>query len=230
MPSDFFLMPLAHKRRLKISNSIPRSAFHEKFFLNGLLSMSWDEEADLSFKVTILGDAGVGKSCIVNRRCDGTYLDLGPMTVGVATKTTLVKVGRQTIELKIWDTAGQEQYSSLVPMFCRGTEVCVLVADVTRPDTIAHLPRWREHLQKTGADPPVVIALNKADLVSGLTLSQFEEKLGKCDATILVSAKTSFNVDLLFMTCARLAAARKAKTFSKEGESPALVEEKGKCC
>jgi GTPase SAR1 family protein len=83
--------------------------------------MSWNEKADVSFKVTVLGDSGVGKTSVVLRRCEGTLTSITVRRQSAfPQQSTIVKIGRTNVELKLWDTAGQEQYSSLVPMFCRG--------------------------------------------------------------------------------------------------------------
>jgi small GTP-binding protein len=124
--------------------------------------------------------------------------------VGVASQSTIVKVGRTHVELKIWDTAGQEQYSSLVPMFCRGTQLSILVGDLSRPETIAHLSNWRECLFNSGCRPPIVAALNKCDLCPDADADKYEAELSIADAVVMVSAKTAFNIDHLFGTCAKM--------------------------
>jgi small GTP-binding protein len=191
--------------------------------------MAWNDRAYLTFKVTAFGDAGVGKTCIVNRQCDGSYIDEIPMTVRVAAKTTRVTIGRQTVELKIWDSAGEEHCSSLVPMFCRGTEVCVLVADLTRPDTIEPLTRWHGHITSAGLNPQFFAALNKTDLVSDPNLTPFEDQLKSREVTNFVSAKTSFKINLLFITCAQLAVVGSGSKTSSEGIPVIVTSERQSC-
>jgi small GTP-binding protein len=192
---------------------------------------AWSEEADVSYKVILLGDTGVGKTCLVNRRCERQFPERVPMTVGVSTKATLVKVGRATVELKLWDTAGQEQYSSLVPMFCRNTEACILVADVSRGGTVANLERWRRILADSGSDPPIVVAFNKCDLADDCVLAGYKDVIDAFGTVVLVSAKTGFNVDLLFHTCAKLAFEKGQTHKIEQASSPREAgAADGRCC
>jgi small GTP-binding protein len=193
------------------------------------VSGAWSEEAEFSYKVILLGDTGVGKTCLVNRRCDSTFTDRVPMTVGVSTKATLVKVGRATVELKLWDTAGQEQYHSLVPMFCRNTEACILVADVTREGTVNNLARWQGILMESGSDPPIIVAFNKCDLADDNALAKYADVIESFTTVMLVSAKNGFNVDLLFHTCAKLAF-EKNQTQRVEHVTPGDDGSGGGCC
>jgi 50S ribosomal subunit-associated GTPase HflX len=89
-------------------------------------------------------------------------------------------------------------------MFCRGTEPCLFIADLSRPDSIEHLTRWQGHLMNADCNQPIVLALNKMDLLQNPDLSLFEEQLSRYNAMILMSAKTSYNIDFLFMTLAKL--------------------------
>jgi 50S ribosomal subunit-associated GTPase HflX len=96
------------------------------------------------------------------------------------------------------------------------------VADLSRRESIEHLTIWQNQLINAGGCPPIVLALNKVDLIPSPDLSAFEEQFSQYNATILVSAKTSSNIRLLFVTLARVALERKDNKLSTEKD---IVEE-----
>jgi small GTP-binding protein len=163
----------------------------------------WEVKVDRSFKLILLGESGVGKTSIVNRRCYHNFSDRTILTVGVASVSTIVEMRHLKIELKIWDTPGWEQYSSPIPMFCRNTDICLLVIDATRLETIENLGKWEGFLAEVGCHPPKIIVFNKLDLAPGLnpcTHPRVMELAASYERHVLVSAKCGMNVDELFRT------------------------------
>lgn len=161
-----------------------------------------------AFKLILLGDAGVGKTSIVNRRCYGKFDDKLAMTVGVSSVSTLVQVSGRNIELKIWDTAGQEQYTALIPMFSRNSNVCVLVADATNPATLSNLAKWEDILHQSECNPPIIVAVNKTDLVTDMDskIEEIsEEVMTRFSRVVFVSAKNGSGIDILFRMAGDLA-------------------------
>lgn len=184
-----------------------------------------------SFKVIILGTTGVGKTCLAVRQCKEQYrTDIAP-TTGTAHFRTLVKVDGQEVELKIWDTAGQEQFASLVPMYARGSHVCILVGAMDSAASIAELDSWREKLTDYGEQPPVVVAVNKADLAetADFAWDEVRETLQeKYDHVFLVSAKTGYFVEELF-GCAAKQALEYSIKIHPSGPELADTDQK-RCC
>jgi small GTP-binding protein len=169
---------------------------------------------DFRFKLILMGDAGVGKSSIVDRRCYDDFSERHPGTIGIESCTTVVKLSGVTIEFRIWDTAGQEQYSSLIPMFTRNTDVCILVADANNRQSVDSLPKWESILQETGDRAPIIVAINKIDLIQDknhLKTIVFGTTDVKYENVIFVSAKTGSQIDLLF----RMAAEQALAAFEK---------------
>jgi small GTP-binding protein len=159
------------------------------------------------FKLVLLGDAGVGKTSIVNRRCYNDFSPSLPATVGLSNQTITVQVKGEKIDLRIWDTAGQEQYSALIPMFSRDADVGVLVAAADRPDTIESLSRWADLLSDSGSSngmvPPAIVAVNKTDLVSNDDQSKtVTELLDRFTHVHCVSAFTGAGIELMFQAAA----------------------------
>ena len=168
-----------------------------------------------SYKVIVLGDSGVGKTSLANRECYNTFSAQLPQTIGTAHLSTTVPVGNMLVELKIWDTAGQEQFASLVSMYARGANVCILVAAFGDEKSFEDLDVWRERLLASGEDPPIIVAVNKCD-THGPPSREYKvrETYGERYPNLFfVSAKTGEGVRELFTAAARSAHAHmKANT------------------
>lgn len=116
-------------------------------------------------KLCLLGDAGVGKSSIVLRFVKDQYREALESTIGASFMTKRISVGDQTYMFQIWDTAGQEKYRSLAPMYYRGSAAAIVVYDVTREGTFRTVKDWVHELRKNGTvDMVIAIAGNKCDL------------------------------------------------------------------
>eukprot|EP01032_Pedospumella_encystans_P029341 gene29341-33135_t len=117
------------------------------------------------FKLVLLGDSAVGKSCLVVRFVRDEFFEFQEPTIGAAFLTQTVTLDDATVKFEIWDTAGQERYRSLAPMYYRGAAAAIVVYDITKKDSFNGAKSWVKELQRRG-DPNVVIALagNKADM------------------------------------------------------------------
>lgn len=192
-----------------------------------------------SYKLIILGDTGVGKTSIISRRIYQRFDDNVPLTVGVSNFTITEKIKGKDIELKVWDTAGQEQYASLIPMFSRNSDVCILCCDVTTPNSFDHLEMWKTKLNDSGCDPPIILAINKMDLSSDNFEKIYEDHsktLEKFDTILYVSAKINSGIADLFQLAAEKAyeyAQNNHKTHSKTVQDMNInngPQDNKKCC
>ncbi|RWW50584.1 hypothetical protein BHE74_00043142, partial [Ensete ventricosum] len=101
------------------------------------------ESKNSRVKLVLLGDSGVGKSCIVIRFVRGQFDPTSQVTVGASfLSQTLALQDSTTVKFEIWDTAGQERYASLAPLYYRGAAVAVVVYDITSPDTFKKAQYW----------------------------------------------------------------------------------------
>ncbi|CAD8102204.1 unnamed protein product [Paramecium sonneborni] len=129
---------------------------------------------DINYKIVLLGDAGVGKTYILNQYVRGQQPKNNLPTIGIefATKTVTLQDGGK-IQVSIWDTAGQERYRAITTNHFRGASGALLVYDITKEKTFENLTRWMEEL-KTAANKDVVMFLvgNKTDLVERQTNSR----------------------------------------------------------
>jgi len=125
------------------------------------------EEYDMSFKVLVLGESGVGKSCIVRRYVHNTYDDDSIPTVGTDFARKLVKTPDGfRVNLMVWDTAGQERFRSLTTSFYRGVHAFFVVYDVSDPQSFRTIEYWLEQIKVNATLPDAlrILVANKIDL------------------------------------------------------------------
>lgn len=158
------------------------------------------------FKYIIIGDTGVGKSCLLLQFTDKRFRNDHDLTIGVEFGARMVSVGGKDIKLQIWDTAGQESFRSITRSYYRGAAGALLVYDITRKDTFAHLATWLEEARQNG-NPAMTIMLvgNKTDLESRRMVSTEEGRRFAENNGLLfleASAKTATNVEEAFVKTA----------------------------
>ena len=154
------------------------------------------------FKLIFLGDQGTGKSCILNRFVEDKFDDNYQATIGLDFQSKNVKIDNQDVHLLLYDTAGQEKFRSLIPMYTRDANIIILVYDITRKESFNHIPDWINGLTNVNFDN-VIFALvgNKIDLDDKREVNKEEGiKLAQEKKCIFeeVSAKTAENFSELF--------------------------------
>ncbi|KAH3774069.1 ras-related protein Rab-22A-like isoform X1 [Dreissena polymorpha] len=158
-------------------------------------------------KLCLLGESGVGKSSIVLRFVRDQYKENLESTIGASFMTKQVVLDGKTYIFQIWDTAGQEKYRSLAPMYYRGAAAAIVVYDVTREASFPAVRDWIRELQRAASGNIVLaIAGNKCDLsdlreVSKQKAKELAEELGAIFTE--TSALTSANIQTLFEEIAR---------------------------
>ncbi|KAL8609213.1 Ras-related protein Rab-22A [Nucella lapillus] len=158
-------------------------------------------------KVCLLGDSGVGKSSIVLRFVTGTCRPALESTIGASFMSKSVVVDGTGYRFQMWDTAGQEKFRSLAPMYYRGAAAAIIVYDVTRPKTFKSVKTWIQELRSFGPrDIVIAIAGNKCDLeeLREVTEKDAQEYASSIDAIFgETSAVTAINVEEMFTALAR---------------------------
>ena len=163
---------------------------------------------DLSFKIIIVGDQGVGKSCLAIKASRNYFEDFYSPTVGFEFVSFNVRVQDKIIKLQIWDTCGQEVYRSLISSFFRSASLAIIVYSIDTEDSFNNIEKWLNDI-KTQSNPDIKIFLigNKADLEDKrrLTKEQGEQlcKDHKLTFFMETSAKTGFNVQNVFIQVAK---------------------------
>ncbi|XP_010423700.1 PREDICTED: ras-related protein RABC2a [Camelina sativa] len=139
-------------------------------------SSSGQSGYDLSFKILLIGDSGVGKSSLLVSFISNSVEDLAP-TIGVDFKIKQLTVGGKRLKLTIWDTAGQERFRTLTSSYYRGAQGIILVYDVTRRETFTNLVDvWGKEIELYSTNQECVRMLvgNKVDRVSERGVSRDE--------------------------------------------------------
>ena len=158
---------------------------------------------DISFKIIIIGDSFVGKSCLTIKAAKNLFENYYTATVGFEFFTMLFKINSKIIRLQIWDTCGQEEYRSLIQNFYRNASLAILVYSIDRRTSFENLEVWLNEVKAKG-NPDVKIFLvgNKSDLEESREVSAeegqkfYEEH--KLNLFVETSAKTGLNVQDLF--------------------------------
>jgi len=117
------------------------------------------------FKYIIIGDSGVGKSCILLQFLDSSYRDNHEVTIGVEFGAKCIEVEDKSMKLQIWDTAGQEAFKSITRAYYRSAAAALLIYDITRRGTFEHVSEWMHECRENGNSQMTIILIgNKSDL------------------------------------------------------------------
>jgi small GTP-binding protein len=181
----------------------------------------------MGFKVVFLGDAHTGKTSLMSKRLgNAVSCDIYQQTVISSYHKIAVNLDGKSVQLDVWDTAGQEVYAPLASFYARGARVGVIVAAINDPLSIKNIDFWIGYLHRASVDIPVVIAINKNDL--GLPSDDSLDKLTDLHKNVhFVSALTGDHVDDLFTDIARVAS--QDATTIPVGQ-PVPLQIKAKCC
>ena len=164
---------------------------------------------DLSFKLIVIGDSGVGKSCLTTKAVKNNFEDYYQATVGFEFLTFNMRINDMVIKMQIWDTCGQEIYRSLISNFYRNSSLAVILYSIDNRESFEHAENWLSDL-KSQANPEVRIFLvgNKADLEDSRQVSKEEGMKYKTDQGLDLfletSAKTGYNARNVLIEAAKI--------------------------
>lgn len=164
---------------------------------------------DFCYKVIIIGDTGVGKSCILYRATTGEFKDQYEVTIGAEYNTIVVRIRGKTVKLQVWDTAGQEGFRSVTRVFYKGAHCAILVYDLTRKDTFLKLGDWLEEVRQNAvADVKMCLVGNQKDKAKERQVetsegNEFVAKNGLM-SFLETSAKTGEGILTQFMLIAKV--------------------------
>ncbi|MFT7804252.1 ras-related protein Rab-37-like isoform X2 [Arapaima gigas] len=169
---------------------------------------STNEYYDVAFKVMLLGDSAVGKTCFLVQFKDGAFLAGNFIaTVGIDFRNKVVTVDNLKVKLQIWDTAGQERFRSVTHAYYRDAQALLLLYDITSKSSFDNIRAWLTEIHEYAQKDVVIMLLgNKSDMVHERVIKQEEgQKLAREYGVPFMetSAKTGVNVELAFLAVAK---------------------------
>lgn len=172
-----------------------------------MIERPFDQE--LPKKVILLGNSGVGKTSLFNRWTNNTFDAGAHPTIGASNTFKAVDLDQRVVKITLWDTAGQEQFRAITPLYIRGAKCAVLVTEPT-VESFESLHGWMSMLRETISEQiGVLLAVNKSDLKDPWDDEELtaliETHKQSFGGVFAVSAKNGTNVDLLFQEAARVA-------------------------
>ncbi|CAI5692961.1 ras-related protein Rab-30 isoform X2 [Archocentrus centrarchus] len=197
------------------------------------------EDYDYLFKIVLIGNAGVGKTCLVRRFTQGLFPPGQGATIGVDFMIKTVEIKGEKVKLQIWDTAGQERFRSITQSYYRSANALILTYDITCEDSFRCLPEWLREIEQYANNQVVTILVgNKIDLAEKReVLRQRAEDFAEAQSMLYLetSAKESDNVEKLFLDLA-CELIREAKQNKLDNSDTAPMPGEGKtisylsCC
>uniref|UniRef100_A0A3Q0SE42 Ras-related protein Rab-19 n=1 Tax=Amphilophus citrinellus TaxID=61819 RepID=A0A3Q0SE42_AMPCI len=167
-----------------------------------------DDTFDFLFKLILIGDSNVGKTCVVQNFKSGIFSEKQQNTIGVDFTVRTLDIEGRKVKMQVWDTAGQERFRTITQSYYRSAHGAMITYDITRRATFDSVKHWIKEVELYGAANVVLILIgNKCDLEQERQV-QFQEACSLAKergilAALETSAKGSQNVDEAFMVMAR---------------------------
>jgi small GTP-binding protein len=126
-------------------------------------------------RISLLGDSGVGKTCIINKYLYDKFSETHNSSIGLEKNEKKLKMNDgNELKVIIWDTAGQERFKSMSTNTVKGAQGIVLVFDIAKKSTFDNLPKWIKEIKEIKDNIPIVIFGNKCDLVEEIDVDNDE--------------------------------------------------------
>lgn len=199
--------------------------------------MAVKRDYDHLFKLVLIGDSGVGKSCLLLRFADDAFTESFISTIGVDFRFKTVKIQDKTVKLQIWDTAGQERFRTITSAYYRGADGIIMVYDVTNRESFEHVREWLREVERYASPETCKLLIgNKSDrndrLVSEAEGAALARELSM--PFLETSARTAENVEQAFNRMAedliKIRADAEKEPRDKVSLEPAPAAKKGGCC
>jgi Ras-related protein Rab-8A len=163
---------------------------------------------DMIMKLLLVGDSGVGKSCLLLRFVEDKFNPSFITTIGIDFKIRTIESNGKKIKLQVWDTAGQERFRTITTAYYRGAMGIVLIFDVTDSRTFENVENWFQTVtQHANEDAQIFLVGNKCDdeVNRQVSKEQGQELAAKLNIPFLeASAKNNSNVDSIFYELASI--------------------------
>jgi len=165
--------------------------------------MSSNEDSDIIFKILMLGDSEVGKSCFLMRYSDNVFVENYITTIGLDYKLKTIKLDSgKVIKVQLWDTAGQDKYRTIAKNYYKGSHGILLLYDITKISSFENIREWIQDIRQEVSPKSIIFLIgNKIDLTDQRKISkeQGEELAEEFKIPFFeASAKSGENVDEVF--------------------------------
>ena len=189
---------------------------------------------DYLFKYLIIGNSGVGKSCLLIRFTDDKFEEGYVTTIGVDFKIKTLEIEGKSVKLQIWDTAGQERFRNIVSTYYKGGHGIMMVYDITDLESFRYLDSWLKEIEKNASKNVYKILVgNKNDMEKERKVS-FEKGMKFADLHGMkffeTSAKENKNVEEAFkeMTKDIINSLKKVNEKTNSNSNFVIGKKKGK--
>ena len=183
----------------------------------------------LKLKLIVVGNQGTGKSCILNRFVNETFEENYQATIGLDFQSKNITIHDQDVRLILYDTAGQEKFRSLIPMYIREAQIILLIYDISDRESFDSMPKWlTEVMDVKNSESVFALIGNKIDLENERKVTFEEGKKFANDNNFIfqeVSAKNGKNFETLFETQLFEAVYEKFKKEFDKREKMGYMEE-----
>ena len=171
------------------------------------------------FKIIVIGDSNVGKTCLTYRFCAGRFPDRTEATIGVDFRERAVDIDGERIKIQLWDTAGQERFRTITSTYYRGTHGVIVVYDVTSAESFVNVKRWLHEINQNCDDVCRILVGNKNDdperkVVETEDAYKFAGQMGI--QLFETSAKENVNVEEMFNCITELVLRAKKDNLAKQ--------------
>ncbi len=156
---------------------------------------------DYLFKLLIIGEATVGKTCLLLRYADDSFTQNHITTIGIDFKTKFITINNSVIKLQIWDTAGQERFRTITKSYYKDANGIILTYDISNSDSLKNIQNWMKLIEQNAEDGVCKILVgNKCDLENRVIQKEEGEKIAQDFGMKFfeTSAKSDINVDEAF--------------------------------
>ena len=173
-------------------------------------------DKDVSPRVITVGDSGVGKTSLIHRIKSGSFLDQTVPTVGAGVTPIDVVIEDTKYSFQMWDTAGQEMYRTIIPIYFKRAVVAVLVFSMCDPKSFANLDSWLDEIAEHSSDDIIILVIGNKTDTHPLEVTEEEAKRWAKSKNLdifFTSAKTGQNISLIMPYIATTYEAKKRQSI-----------------
>ena len=194
-----------------------------------------DKPREFLYKILLLGDTSVGKTCFLMRYTDNTFQEIHLSTIGLDYKLKNVQLeDGKFVKIQIWDTAGQDRFRSITKNYYKGAHGIILLYDITDRRSFDNVKTWIEQIrEEVGDKVSIILVGNKIDEVDGRKVKTEEgEKVANEIGLSFFecSAKTGENIDMIFNEMVKKTVEANTKLEGKGNKLTSKKNKKRGCC